>query len=175
METTLSNQIFDLKNKLTDLEFKNLMDTLKLSYEQKEEKAYVLYDITYLQPTLSLNEGCKAVVGLEKCKNIIKLYKKKIPMSYSNQEFLEDMNDNNGIINIDYKSLKQLQFIKHIEFIAGGNNSCEYCEEKYNEDIAEWVSEGTHPDLRPEAPTPNTFRLETTTIQIVVIHWEEIK
>jgi len=173
MESTLSNQIFDIKDKLTDLEFKTLMDTLKLSYEQKEEKAYVLYDITYLKPTLSLNEGCRAVVGFEKCKNIIKLYKKKT--SYSNTEFLEDMNNNNGIINIDYKSLKQLQFIKHIEFIAGGNHSCDECDSKYNEEIAEWVSEGADFDIRPEPPTTNTFRIETTTIQIVVIEWKEIK
>ena len=57
----LSNMIYDIKDKLTDKEFKDIMD--KLSVKNKEEDKPELYEFTYMKmrkPTLD-NDGCDFV------------------------------------------------------------------------------------------------------------------
>ena len=173
MESNLSNLIYDIKEKITDAEYKNLMETLKTSYEEKEENDYVLYDITYLKPTIEL-KGTNADLSLETYNIIIKLNKKKTSMLYTSEDFLEDMEDNNGIINTDYR-FKNIPYIKTKEYVIGGSNSCTDCYERYNEEMQEWCSDNDGDiDTRPCSPHSNTFELRTENKKIVVLKWKKV-
>jgi hypothetical protein len=72
MEEQLSNKIFELKEKITDREFKDLMETLQGVYKEKKEKEFVLYEIEYIFTQLTMR-GRSIETELVKKKAIIKL------------------------------------------------------------------------------------------------------
>jgi len=55
MEASLSNQIFDIKEKLTDAEYKNLMETLATARTQRIEEEHNYYKVVLIVPRVGHN------------------------------------------------------------------------------------------------------------------------
>ena len=75
----LSNMIYDIKEKLTDKEFKDLMDKLSIKNEEEEE---CFYEFTYLEQEVSIEgQGAGDIENfddIEKCYLITPKLKTKI-------------------------------------------------------------------------------------------------
>jgi hypothetical protein len=127
MEEQLSNKIFQLKEKLTDGEFKDLMDTLKGVYDEKKEKEYVLYEIEYVIPVVSIL-GDDIRVSLKKKKTILKMKPRReqgADLSLTEEFFLKELNENDNKLCIKYYVFKS-----HFENeyrINGGYVHCDEC------------------------------------------------
>lgn len=59
MEASLSNQIFDIKEKLTDAEYKNLMETLATVRTQRMEEEDNYYKVVIAVPRVDRDDGMK--------------------------------------------------------------------------------------------------------------------
>jgi len=158
MEEQLSNKIFELKDKLTDGEFKDLMDTLKGVYEEKKETEYVLYEIEYVIPKVSIVRT-NVKVELKQRKKIIKLRKNEMEHYYGAHEknFLQHLEEHDNLLCIDSFAYRKLIDDKSY-IIDGGFIYCEEC----GENICENPDCDNHQD-------PQTFKLyiETEHIQIL--------
>ena len=159
MEEELSNKIFELKDKLTDGEFKDLMDTLKGVYEEKKENEYVLYEIEYVIPKVSISRT-NVIVNLQQYKKIVKLRKNKMENYFNGheEEFLDQVERNNGLFVCNSYNFKNL--IDDTRYcIDGGFVYCEECGER------ECVCDNPECDNHQD---PQTFKLhvETNHIQI---------
>lgn len=161
MEEQLSNKIFELKDKLTDGEFKDLMDTLKGVYEEKRENEYVLYEIEYVIPKVSIVRT-NVNVELKQRKKIIKLRKNKIEQYYGGHEedFLEHLEQHDNRLCITHHAYNKLIDDKNY-IIDGGFIYCEECGER--------GCECENPECEGNNQDPQTFRLYITTEHIQII------
>lgn len=145
MEAQLSNKIFELKEKITDGEFKDLMETLQGVYEEKKEKDYVLYEIDYVIPNLTMKHT-RIEVKLELKSAIIKLSCKN-EFNYQEGEmetekhFLERIENGKGRIYANYRGAPP-QLINNHSPISGyawcdvcNDNCCDECGESTNPPI----------------------------------------
>ena len=106
MEEQLSNKIFELKEKITDGEFKDLMETLQGVYKEKKEKEFVLYEIEYIFIQLTMS-GRRIETHFVKKKAIIKLscaedFDYAEGKIETEKHFLERVERNDRIIHVNH-------------------------------------------------------------------------
>lgn len=167
MEEQLSNKIFELKDKLTDGEFKDLMDTLKGVYEKKKETEYVLYEIEYVIPKVSIVRT-NVKVELKPYKKIIKLRKNKMEHYYGGHEedFLHHLEQYDNRLCIDNYCYSKLIDDKNY-IIDGGFIYCEECGER------ECVCDNPECENNNDQ-NPQTFKLYITTEHIQITKYTKL-
>jgi hypothetical protein len=139
MEEQLSNKIFDLKEKLTDGEFKDLMDTLQGVYKEKKETEYVMYEVDYIINQVEM-KATRISTSFKKLKAIIKLSCKE-DFSYgmgeieTEKHFLERVQRNDGIISTNNHWTHPT--LRNFQPNVNGYTNCEICNDECCEECGE--------------------------------------
>ena len=155
MEAQLSNKIFEVKDKLTDGEFKDLMDTLQGVYNEKKEKDYALYEIDYVIPKLTMK--CTMIeVDLELKSAIIKLsckdeFNQQQGEMETEKHFLERVERGNGRIYANYMGGAPQLRTNHSTI--SGYTWCHVC----NEECCGECGESTNPPVDFTCHVKNEF------------------
>ena len=68
----LCNMIFDIKQKLSDMEYKTLMDQISTTREESKKKLN-LFEIHYCLPIMSIDENMSSCLSFSKDKKIIQI------------------------------------------------------------------------------------------------------